>query len=108
MRNQPGKCKKTLNPFMMEVMKAEILKLLDVGVIYPIMDSKWVAPIHVAPKNTLVKNKNEEQIPTRISSGWRMCVDYRKLNLATHKYHFLMRTKPETPARTHYMFQMDQ
>jgi hypothetical protein len=82
---------KRLNPPMMEVVKAEILKLLDAGVIYPITDSKWVAPIHVVPKKTgitLVKNKNDELIPTRISSGWRMCVDYRKLNLATRKDHF--------------------
>ena len=41
-----------LNPPMMEVVKAEILKLLDAGVIYPITDSKWVAPIHVVPKKT--------------------------------------------------------
>jgi hypothetical protein len=50
-----------------------------------------VASIHVVPKKTritLVKNKNDELIPTRISSGWRMCVDYRKLNLATCKDHF--------------------
>jgi hypothetical protein len=80
-----------LNPPMIKVVKAEILKLLDAGVIYPIMDSKWVTPIHVVPKKTgitLVKNKNDELIPTRISSGWRMCVDYRKLNLATRKDHF--------------------
>jgi len=37
---------------------------------------------------TLVKNKNDELIPTRISSGWRMYVDYRKLNLSTRKDHF--------------------
>jgi len=80
-----------LNPPMMEVVKTEILKLLDAGVIYPITDSKWVAPIHVVPKKTgitLMKNKNDELIPTRISSGWRMYVDYRKLNLATRKDHF--------------------
>ncbi|XP_073263308.1 uncharacterized protein [Populus alba] len=64
-----------LNPPMMEVVKAEILKLLDAGVIYPITDSKWVAPIHVVPKKTgitLVKNKKDELIPARISSGWRI------------------------------------
>jgi len=80
-----------LNSPMMEVLKAGILKLLDAGVIYPITDSKWVAPIYVVPKKTgitLVKNKNDELIPTRISSGWRICVDYRKLNLATRKDHF--------------------
>jgi hypothetical protein len=60
-------------------------------VIYLMTDSKWVAPIHVVPKKTgitLVKNKNDELIPTRISSGWRMCVDYKKLNLAICKDHF--------------------
>ena len=57
---------------MMEPVEAEILKLFDARVIYPITDSKWVAPIHVVPKKigiTLVKNKNDEFIPTRISSG---------------------------------------
>jgi hypothetical protein len=80
-----------LNPPMIKVVKSEILKLLDAGVIYPITDSKWVVSIHVVPKKTgimLVKNKRDELIPTRISSGWRMCVDYRKLNLYTHKDHF--------------------
>ena len=38
-----------LNPPMMEVVKKEILKLLDVGVIYPISDSKWVSPVQVVP-----------------------------------------------------------
>jgi hypothetical protein len=80
-----------LNPPMMEVVKEEILNLLDAEVIYPITDSKWVPPIHVVPKKTkitLVKNKNDELIPTRISSGWRICVDYRKLNFSTRKDHF--------------------
>ena len=34
-----------LNPPMMEVVKKEIMKLLDAGMIYPISDSKWVSPI---------------------------------------------------------------
>ena len=45
---------------MMEVVKAEILKLLDAGVICPITDSKWVMPIHMVPKKArimLVKKK---------------------------------------------------
>jgi hypothetical protein len=61
-----------LNSLMVEVMKAEILKLLDARVIYPITDNKWVVPIHVVPKKTritLVKNKDDKRIPTRISSG---------------------------------------
>jgi hypothetical protein len=65
-----------LNPLMIEVVKAEILKLLDVGFIYLITDSKWVTPIHVVPKKTIikmVKNKDDELISTCISSGWRMC-----------------------------------
>ncbi|CAL8988441.1 unnamed protein product, partial [Prunus brigantina] len=39
-----------LNPPMKDVVRTEILKLLDVGVIYPISDSKWVSPIQVVPK----------------------------------------------------------
>ena len=34
-----------LNPPMMDVVKKEILKLLEVGVIYPISDSNWVSPV---------------------------------------------------------------
>ena len=82
---------KLSNNMVTLVVKAEILKLLDAGVIYPITDSKWVVPIHVVPKKTgimLLKNKNNKLIPTRISSGWRMYVDYRKLNLSTRKDHF--------------------
>ena len=47
-----------LNPPMMEEVKKEILKLLDVGVIYPSLDSKWVSPVQVFPKKsgvTIVK-----------------------------------------------------
>jgi len=49
-----------LNPPMMEVVQKEILKWLDVRVIYPIADSDWVSPIHVVPKKggtTIVRNK---------------------------------------------------
>ena len=82
---------KRLNLIMKEVVKKEVLKLLDVGVIYPIADSKWVSPTQVIPKKsgvTVVANENNELIPTRVMSGWRVCIDYRKLNASTRKDHF--------------------
>ncbi|CAN6542469.1 unnamed protein product [Malus baccata var. baccata] len=80
-----------LNPPMMEVVKKEIIKLLDCGVIYPISDSCSVLPVQVVPKKsgvTVVKNVEEELVPTRIQTGWRVCIDYRKLNNTTRKDHF--------------------
>ena len=78
------------NPNLKEVVKKEIIKLLDAGVIYPISDSNWV-PAHAVPKKggiTVMKNDNDERIPTRTVTGHRMCIDYRKLNAATRKDHF--------------------
>uniref|UniRef100_A0A2N9FL78 RNA-directed DNA polymerase n=1 Tax=Fagus sylvatica TaxID=28930 RepID=A0A2N9FL78_FAGSY len=80
-----------LNPNMREVVKTEVLKLLDAGIIYPISDSKWVSPTQVVPKKsgvTVVKNEHGELVPTKLVTGWRMCIDYRKLNTATRKDHF--------------------
>ena len=80
-----------LNPIMKEVVKKEVLKLLDVGVIYPIANRKWVSPTQVVPKKfgvTMVKNEHNELIPTRVTIGWRVCIDYRKLNAGTRKDHF--------------------
>ncbi|KAM2270608.1 hypothetical protein ACFXTI_038042 [Malus domestica] len=80
-----------LNHPMMEVVKKEIIKLLDCGVIYPISDSRWVSPVQVVPKKsgvTVVKNAEDELVPTRIQTGWRVCIDYRKLNNTTRKDHF--------------------
>jgi hypothetical protein len=80
-----------LNPTMQEVVRGEVIKLLDAGIIYLISDSKWVSPIHVVPKRagvTIVQNKEGELVPTRVQSGWRVCIDYSKLNTATRKDHF--------------------
>ena len=80
-----------LNQIMKEVVKKEVLKLMDVGVIYPIADSKWVSPTQVVPKKsgvTMVANENNELIPTRVTFGWRVCINYRKLNPGTRKDHF--------------------
>ena len=79
------------NLAMQKVVRAEVIKLLDAGIIYAISNSKWVSPIHVMPKRaglTVVKNKDDELVPTRVQSGWRVCIDYRKLNAATKKDYF--------------------
>ncbi|GKD96306.1 reverse transcriptase domain-containing protein [Tanacetum coccineum] len=76
---------------MQEVVKKEIVKLLDTSIIYPIADSPWVSPIYCVPKKggiTVVTNENDELVPTRTIMGWRVCIDYRKFNEATAKDHF--------------------
>ncbi|GJZ80534.1 reverse transcriptase domain-containing protein [Tanacetum coccineum] len=80
-----------VNPKIHEVIKKEVIKLLDSGLIYPISDSPWVSPVHCVPKKggiTVVENEDNELIPTRLVTGWRVCIDYRKLNDATRKDHF--------------------
>nr|GEX20852.1 DNA-directed DNA polymerase [Tanacetum cinerariifolium] len=74
-----------------EVIKKEVIKLLDAGMIYPISDSPWVSPIQCVPKKggiTVVENENNELIPTRLVTRWRVCIDYRKLEDATRTDHF--------------------
>ncbi|GKA56693.1 reverse transcriptase domain-containing protein, partial [Tanacetum coccineum] len=80
-----------LNPKVQDVVKNEIVKLLDSGLIYLISDSSLVSPIYVVPNKggmTVVLNENNELIPSRTVTGWRVCIDYQKLNDATQKDHF--------------------
>lgn len=80
-----------LNPIMKEVVRKEVVKLLDVGLIYPISDSSWVSPVHVVPKKggtTVIRNEKNELLPTRTVTGWRVCINYKRLNLVTRKDHF--------------------
>jgi len=76
---------------MKEEVRKEVLKLLEAGLIYPILDSSWVSPVQVVPKKggmIVVKNDRDELIPIRTVTGWRMCIDYSKLNEATRKDHY--------------------
>ena len=73
------------------MVRKEVTKLLDNGIIYSISDSNWVSPVQVIPKKgglTVVRNESNDVIPTRTVTGWHMCIDYRKLNKVTRKYHF--------------------
>ena len=76
---------------MQEVVRDEVLKLFQAGIIYPISDSTWVSQTQVVPKKsevTIVRNKKGEEMPTRLTTGWRVCIDYRRLNEVTRKDHF--------------------
>nr|GEV86653.1 reverse transcriptase domain-containing protein [Tanacetum cinerariifolium] len=80
-----------VHPKIHDVIKQEIIKLLKAGLIYPIFDSPWVSPVHCVPKKggfTVVENNDNELISTRLVTGWRVCIDYQKLNEATRKDHF--------------------
>uniref|UniRef100_A0A2N9IPP2 Reverse transcriptase/retrotransposon-derived protein RNase H-like domain-containing protein n=1 Tax=Fagus sylvatica TaxID=28930 RepID=A0A2N9IPP2_FAGSY len=55
-----------LNPNMKEVVRAEVLKLLDVGIIYPISDSKWKVLIRCEEKNLVL---NWEKCHFMVSKG---------------------------------------
>ena len=50
-----------------------------------------MSPVQVVPKKggmTLIRNEKNELIPSRTVTGWRVCIDYRKLNTVTRKDHF--------------------
>nr|GEX06087.1 reverse transcriptase domain-containing protein [Tanacetum cinerariifolium] len=102
-----------VNPKIHDVIKQEVIKLFDAGLIYPISDSPWVSPMHSIPKKggfTVVENEDNELIPTRLVTGWRVCIDYCKLNEATRKDHFplpFMDQMLERLARNHYYCFLD-
>ena len=80
-----------LNPTVKEVVRTKVLKLLGARIIYPIADTWWVCPVQCAPKKggiTVVPNDKNELILQRIVTGYRMVIDFRKLNKATRKDHY--------------------
>ena len=80
-----------LNPHMQEVVQAKVLKLLQADIIYPISDSPWMSPTQVVLKKSGIKvmqNDKGEDISTRLTTGCRVCIDYKRLNAVTRKDHF--------------------
>ena len=80
-----------LNLVMKEVVRKEVLKWLNEGFIYAISDNSWVSPVHVVLKKggfTVIKNEKNELIPIRTVTGYRVCIDYRKLHTTTKKDHY--------------------
>ena len=68
-----------------------MLKRINAGFIYVISDSPWVSSVHVVPKNggfTVIKSEKNELISIRIVTEWRVCINYKKLNIATRKDHY--------------------
>nr|GEX59624.1 reverse transcriptase domain-containing protein [Tanacetum cinerariifolium] len=75
-----------VNPKIHEVIKKEVIKLLDAGLIYPISGRPWVSPVHCMPKKggmTVVTNEDDELILNR-------CED-TKLALNWEKSHFMVK-----------------
>ncbi|GJS12747.1 reverse transcriptase domain-containing protein [Tanacetum coccineum] len=71
-----------VNPNIKEVVKKEVIKLLDTRLIYPISDSPWVSPVQVIPKKggiTVVNNEKHKLIPQRTVTGWRCIQAFDKL-----------------------------
>nr|GEV25158.1 reverse transcriptase domain-containing protein [Tanacetum cinerariifolium] len=86
----PVQHQRRVNRKIHDVIKQEVIKLLEAGLIYPISDSPWVSPVHCVPKKggfTVVENEDNELMLTRLVTGWRICIDYHKLNEATRKDH---------------------
>ena len=96
---------------MNEVVIKEVLKWLNAGFIYAISNSPWESPVHVVPKKggfIMIRNEKNELIPTRTVTGWRVCIDYRKLNNATRKDHyplpFIDQMLDKLAGHSHYCF----
>ena len=80
-----------LNPVMKEVVRKEVLKMVKCRFYICYIRSSWVSLVHVIPKKggfTVIRKEKNELIPTRTMTGWRVCIDYRKLNTPIGKDHF--------------------
>ena len=100
-----------LNPHMREILKEEVLMWLKVEIIYLISDSPWISPVHMVPKKsgiTVERSQEGVELTTRLTMGWRVCIDYRKLNLVTKKDHypipFMDQILEKLAGQTYYCF----
>nr|GEZ05119.1 zinc finger, CCHC-type [Tanacetum cinerariifolium] len=94
-------------------MKKEIIKLLHAGIIYPIEDSPWLSHVYCVPKKggmTVVTNEKSELVPTKTVTGWRVCIDYNKLNetTGTKRPHLLVPMEPTLTSICLLVFAMHQ
>lgn len=98
---------------MSDAFKRDVLKLLEAWIIYLISNNKWVSLVHVIHKNegvTVVKNDKGEVIANCVETGWRMRIDYIKLNKSTRKDHFplpFINQMLERLARHHHFCYLD-
>ena len=100
-----------LNPHMREILKDEVLKWLKAEIIYPISDSPWISLIHMVPKKsriTVERSHKGVELVTMLTRGWRVCIDYRKLNLVTKKDYypipFMDQILEKLAGQTYYCF----
>ena len=100
-----------LNPVMKEVVRKEVLTWLNACFIYAISYSPWVSPVHVVLKKggfIVIRNEKNELIPSRTVIGWRLCIDYRKLNNTTRKDNyplpFIDQMLDRLAGHSHYCF----
>ena len=80
-----------LNPIMKDVVKKEIIKWLDAGIIYPISDNSWVSPVQCVPKKggiTIVENQDNNLILLKTITGRRIFVNDKKSKRASQKDYF--------------------
>ncbi|GJV89040.1 reverse transcriptase domain-containing protein [Tanacetum coccineum] len=73
-----------VNPKIHDVIKKEVEKLLDAGLIYPISDSPWVSPVHCVPKKggmTVVTNDENELVPTRLDLRFNEGIEVDKAKI---------------------------
>jgi len=77
-------------PYFKRGDESEGNKIIRCGYHLLYLDSQWVSLVQVVSKKsgvTVITNENNELVPTRVQTGWRECINYRKHNSMTRKDH---------------------